>query len=228
MNPEFQRTIDEVFQRADVEHHPFFRALQSRALSPEEFRRGALQIYHVVHFFPRFLAALIANMDDHKERLDLVGNLYEEHGHMKEEHFHITTYRQFLDGAGISPEEILRSRPIPPVVAYTRGVYDLCLHHHYLEGAAALGVIEQIVAIVSPIVARAALEGGFIPRGKLVHFDDHAVLDVTHAQEIYAIADSYFGDPQNREHILLGLALGMYYHTRLYTDIFEFVKGGKK
>jgi pyrroloquinoline quinone (PQQ) biosynthesis protein C len=178
----------------------------------------------VLHFFPRFLAALISNIEHHNERLDLVGNLLEEHGHLKEEHFHITPYLAFLGGIGVSSEEVRRSRPIPGVVAYTRGVYDLCLHYPYLQGVAALGVIEQIVAMVSPIVTLAALEGGFIPKDKLVHFDGHAVFDVTHAQEIYRIAAPYFDRTDNREHISLGLALGMYYHLHAYEDIFRYLR----
>ena len=68
MNAEYQKAIDEVFRIADVRGNEFVRVLDAGSLTPDEFRRGALQMYHVVHFFPRFLAALIANIDDHKQR----------------------------------------------------------------------------------------------------------------------------------------------------------------
>lgn len=51
-----------------------------------------------------------------------------------------------------------------------------------------------------------------------MHFTDHEILDVQHANEIYeVVAMEYEG--QHKEAIDRGLHLGMYYHSRLYTDI---------
>jgi pyrroloquinoline-quinone synthase len=223
MNSNYQSAIDCLFQEAGLGETPYIRALKDGKLTVEQFRGGALQGYHVVRFFPRFIAALIANIDDHMERLDLIGNLLEEHGGLHEERFHVTTYKEFLYGLGISREEIEQSRPIPGVQAYNRALYDLCAHRPYLEGVAAMGVVEQVVAMVSPLVSTAALSTGLLSKERLRHFDGHAVIDVDHAQETYRIADRYFDDPELREQILTGLSLGMYYHLRLYEDMFNFV-----
>ena len=60
-----------------------------------------------------------------------------------------------------------------------------------------------------------------------MHFDGHAVFDVTHAEEIYRIAEPYFGQPDSREQIVLGFSLGMYYHLRLYEDVFNSIRANR-
>jgi pyrroloquinoline quinone (PQQ) biosynthesis protein C len=201
-----------------IEDHPLFCRLQGGALSPDQIRRLALQIHHVVDHFPRFLAALLANMPDYRLRMPLVDNLFEEHGRMNVRAVHVETYRDFLRATGLSAAEIEASRPAIPVVAYTRAVSDLCLHHPFPEGLGALGVIEEIVARASPIVARFALVNLGAGQGSLAHFADHAALDIGHANEIYEVAHSLPG-AEAREQVRRGMELGHYYHRRLYTDL---------
>ncbi len=211
-----------LFSRHQVEHHPLFERMRENRFSPPQAKEFALQIYHVVKHFPRFLSAIITNIPDYTLRMPLVENLFEEHGRMNVSQVHLETYKQFLFGIGITPDELAKSEPIIPVIAYNRAVTDLCLHYPYPEGLAALGVIEEIVARVSPLVG--AYATAYYQSGKrdLAHFTDHETLDVTHANEIYElVARIYEGD--NRALIERGLQLGMYYHTRLYSDILAHV-----
>lgn len=126
--------------------------LKEKRFSPEQAMRAALQIYHVVEHFPRFLSAILTQIPDYRLRMPLVENLFEEHGRMNVQRVHLETYKQFLSGIGVTPEHLAASEPIIPVIAYNRAVTDLCLHYPYSEGLAALGVIEEIVARVSPLV----------------------------------------------------------------------------
>jgi pyrroloquinoline-quinone synthase len=217
-----KRLTEQLFQTNDVERHPLFQHMVQQRFSPEQAKQAALQIYHVVEHFPRFLAAILTNIPDYRLRMPLVENLFEEHGRMNMNLVHLETYRQFLHGIGVTAEEIARSEPIVPVLAYNRAVTDLCLHYPFPEGLAALGVIEEIVARVSPIVGRYAL-ARYGEEPSLAHFTDHEKLDVTHANEIYEVAAQLY-EGENRPLIERGLQLGMYYHTRLYTDILEYVK----
>jgi pyrroloquinoline quinone (PQQ) biosynthesis protein C len=201
-----------------IEEHPLFRRLEGGTLSTPQVQQLALQIHHVVDHFPRFLAALLSNIPDYRLRMPLVDNLFEEHGRMNARAVHVETYRDFLRATGLSDADIAASRPAIPVLAYTRALSDLCLHHPFPEGLGALGVIEEIVARVSPIVARFALQNLGTGPGSLGHFADHATLDITHANEIYEVAFSLPG-ALAREQVQRGMALGLYYHRRLYTDL---------
>ena len=199
------------------EDHPFYRAMKDGSLSLEKAQQAALEIRHVVAHFPRFLAALIANIPDYRERMDLVENLYYEHGKMNESEVHEVTYRRFLHSLDISEEAIEAHEPGLPALVYTRAVHDLCLHQEIAEGFGAIGVIEEIVARVSIAVSHyAARHLGQV--GPDDHFGLHEVLDVTHADEIYALAEPYYKGT-GRQAVERGMRLGHYYHLRLYSDI---------
>jgi pyrroloquinoline quinone (PQQ) biosynthesis protein C len=131
---------------------------------------------------------------------------------------HSETYRTFLTGLKFTEQEILESEPSIPVVAYTRAVTDLCLHYNFLEGLAALGVIEEIVARVSPIVGRYCKQNFSAAGDSLFHFTSHETLDIEHANEIYEVVANFY-EGENKKVIEKGLSLGMYYHRRLYSDI---------
>ena len=215
---DFREAVSQLFTRNSVERHPLFLRLEAGKLSPAQVQALALQIHHVVDHFPRFLAALIANIPDYRYRMPLVDNLYEEHGRMKPHWVHIETYAEFLHALGVSRNDMNASRPLVPVIAYNRAITDLCAHHPFPEGLGALGVIEEIVARASVIVGRFAEKHFGSARGSLAHFGDHERLDVGHANDIYEIAAPFFkGD--TRPVVEQGLALGMYYHQRLYTDL---------
>jgi pyrroloquinoline-quinone synthase len=220
---DLKQGTEKLFAEQSIEEHTFFTALKENRLSANQVKEASLQIYHVVEFFPRFIAAVLTNIPDYKMRMPLVENLYEEHGNMNEKLVHSVTYKEFLTGLGITEIEIQSSKPSFPVIAYNRSISDLCLHYNYLEGLAALGVIEEIVARVSPIVGRYASTQYGSNNESLVHFTDHETLDVTHANEIYeVIATQYEGD--NKAVVDRGLNLGLYYHRKLYTDILEVVQ----
>lgn len=204
-----------LFGRQPIERHPLFALLASETTTDRQRAFVALQIYHVVSCFPRFLAALIGNLEDLGARLPLVGNLLEEHGNLDPAKAHVQSYVEFMTVRGIPTDAIRASRPIAPVIAYNRAVLDLCGRRDPLEGLAAMGVIEDIVARVSPIV-----NGLFAPRSTPSQdfFDDHEQLDVGHAVEIYElVAPHYHGDGKAR--IDLGLELGLYYHAGMYEDV---------
>lgn len=213
-----------LFEADPIERHPLMVALAARELSIDEMRRAALQIGHVVDHFPRLLAAMLSNLPDWRLRMPLADNLFEEHGRMNPRLVHAETYRRFLSGLGIGEGEIAASRPSVPVLAYDRAVLDLCMHHPPEEGLGALGVIEEIVARVSPIVSRSVPPSGVT--NATGHFSDHEVLDLTHADEIYDLAEHLVASNGGRDRAERGLELGWYYHRRLYTDVLALVRGG--
>jgi pyrroloquinoline quinone (PQQ) biosynthesis protein C len=206
-----------VFAREPIERHAFLVALERDELSAAQVRAIALQIFHVVDHFPRLLSALATNVPDWPRRLPVVENLWEEHGRRDPALVHVETYKRFLGSIGVEPAAIASNAPATAVIAYNRALRDLCLHYDYAEAFGALGVVEEIVARVSPIVARYATAKRGVARHELVHFADHEVLDVGHANEFYELAATEM--ERARAAIVRGMELGYYYHSRLYTDL---------
>jgi pyrroloquinoline-quinone synthase len=209
-----------LFANARIENHRLFELLARDQLSLDQARRIALEIYHVVDAFPRFLSAILTNIPDYRLRMPLVENLFEEHGRMEHARVHVETYKNFLRSLGIDEFQIAANQPLIPAIAYMRAIIDLCLHHPFAEGLGALGVIEEIVARVSPLVAGYAIRRSGDHRKALQHFGEHEVLDVTHAEEIYRIAGQLEGDEALRA-AEQGMSLGLYYHRRLYSDLVD-------
>jgi pyrroloquinoline quinone (PQQ) biosynthesis protein C len=205
--------VTSLFAAQKIETHPLFQALANPAASVAQRAFMALQIYHVVRCFPRFLAAMVSNLEELGDRMPLVENLLEEHGHLDPAKAHVQSYLEFLARQGIPETWIKASKPIAPVVAYNRAVLDLCARQHPLEGLAALGVIEDVVARVSPIVT--ALSVPAEQRGDF--FDEHAALDIGHAIELYELVVPHYAE--NAARIDLGLELGLYYHAGMYEAI---------
>jgi pyrroloquinoline quinone (PQQ) biosynthesis protein C len=209
-----------LFASQRVEQHALFRLLESDRLTPEEARAIGLDIFHVVDAFPRFLAAVLTHIADYRERMQLVENLYAEHGRMRAEHAHVVTYRSFLHALGISDARIDESKPGLAAQAYVRALLALCGREEPAEALGALGVIEEIVARVSPIVGRYGT--GRLRSGESLgsHFSLHEALDLSHADEIYELA-ARASARGCEEDVRRGIALGFYYQTRLYTDLVE-------
>jgi pyrroloquinoline quinone (PQQ) biosynthesis protein C len=214
----------DLIARAPVDEHPLFLALATDALDEAQVRLVGAQIFHVVDHFPRLLAAVLSSIPDWRLRMPLVENLYCEHGRMHPAEVHAVTYRRFLAALGVTDEELAGSRPAVAVVAYNRAVLDLCLHQPYPEALGALGVIEEVVARASPLVARFAARASQVSDADAVHFSDHATLDLSHADEIYQLAARclQMGSDARAERwaqVRRGVELGFYYHCRLYSDL---------
>lgn len=206
----------ELFSSAPPEAHPLVVAMNEGTLPLDQARHVALAIGDVVACFPRFLAAVIANIEDHRDRMELVENLYQEHGAMNPDKVHLVTYHGFLGTLGITDDEIASHTPGTSALSYNRAVMSLCRDQPVAEALGALGVIEEIVARVSLAVSRyAALVVNEAKSEE--HFSLHQTLDLEHADEIYALCEPHFvRDP---DAVTRGMRLGHRYHLGLYCDV---------
>jgi pyrroloquinoline-quinone synthase len=119
--------------------HPFFQRLAEASLSRLQLREFAQQYHIYCSYFPRYLAAVAANVPDDATRLSLVENLWEEHGEGNLEHSHRTLFCRFLTGVDVPEAEWQSARPLPSTAKYVEVLFDLCQHAHFLEGLGALG-----------------------------------------------------------------------------------------
>ncbi|ACE06558.1 hypothetical protein Aasi_1234 [Candidatus Amoebophilus asiaticus 5a2] len=210
--------VDKLYQIYPTVNHKLIVNISTLSYNLEEVHYIAKNIYYVVKNFPRFLSAITANMDNYLARMPLVENLFEEHGRMNLDHVHLRSYINFLNQIGIPTHDLDSFEPCAGVIAYVRSVLDLCLHYNYLEGLAALGVIEDIVHQVSPIIGQTTKKH-ISNINRVSHFSEHEVLDEQHSKEIYELLK--YNNEQEKQLIARGLTLGAYYHSKLYTDIVD-------
>lgn len=203
-----------------IESHPLLQALATDRLSPTEAQAVALDVFFVVRCFPQFLAGLISNLSDYRPRMPLVENLFEEHGRMKHAAVHEETFRLFLTGLGVEEERLAKSEPSIPALAYCRAMLSLCRSEPAPEALGALGVVEEIVARVSPLVSKYGLRHQLGAHASSAHFGVHEVLDLRHAEEIYELAARSTSDsPERWNQVTRGINMGIYLQRRLYSDL---------
>jgi pyrroloquinoline quinone (PQQ) biosynthesis protein C len=205
-----------------VEHsptvHPLFQLLQQDALDARERRGIGLDVYHVTAAFPRFLAAVVARIDDAQRRAPWVENLYCEQGGANPARAHLLSYRTFLRELAIDDAAIDRSRPGLAALCYSRALFDLCAQQPLAEAKAALSIIEDIVARVSPtLIEYARARSGIQDAGE--HFVIHSELDQDHAAMSYRECERDL--PRAAQLVERGLALGHHYQWQFYSQLVE-------
>jgi len=218
INPHIISEIKRTHEKVNITNHPLINRIVSSTPSMDANTIIARNFYHVTEHFPRFISAVITNMTNSYERMPLVENLFEEHGRMDPSKMHIKTYSQFLEEAGISVNRIKMDTPCLGVTTFIRAMIDTCLHYPYLEGLAAIGILEDMVQKISPIIGLHAKET-FSDISKISHFDTHAEIDIQHSHEIYALLK--FNSDEEIASVHRGLELGAYYYNRLFNDILQ-------
>lgn len=217
--PHVTAHAEAVLARVDIPRNPYFESLRSGAMSATGFRRSQEQFSFAVTHFPRPMAALLARLPHPSQRLDILRNLVEEHGHFREAAFHHVTFREFLVSLGCPRDRIDEVRPGPAVRAFNAILSAAAALEEVEVGVACLGVIEYAFADLSARIGEGVVRNGWVPADRLVHYKLHAEIDERHGQEFFAVVEPLWDDGRSRRHIEDGLELGVYAFDRLYRDL---------
>lgn len=223
-----RQTFDEFLAGQLEAHDPLNHSLLARGregkLDPTEMLAALGQLGHVVSAFPGFLAALLTQMPDARDRIPIVENLLEEHGNLHIEKAHVNTFALLVRSLGREAETLTRHAPIPGMRSYLRSMQYTCLHAPWLEALGLMSMIEMLFAHISPAITSAVVRSGRVPRESLAHFDLHENVDVDHAAGMFAVLKPHWDDDSSRRLIQDGLELGIYLDCQLMTDIESFGK----
>ncbi|MCY4045097.1 MAG: hypothetical protein OXE99_08455, partial [Cellvibrionales bacterium] len=80
LNPSIKDCLETVNYTLDIPNHPFFVALKKGEISKEAFLKTQVEFSHLVKFFNRPMAQVVANIPNVNHRMAIVDNLWEEHG----------------------------------------------------------------------------------------------------------------------------------------------------
>ncbi len=165
------------------------------------------------------MAALIARMPDPATRIDILHNIVEEHGDFREEQFHQNTFRRFLGTIGTRSPDEAGIEMWPAVHAFNNILMSACASDEIEVGVGCLGIIEYTFAEISTIIGKAVIANGWVGSRELVHYAQHAELDVRHADEFFALVEPCWDVAQKRAAIQQGLELGAYAFDQLYRSL---------
>jgi len=212
--PQVQKLADVVLQERPILEGAFFKALPTMPL--EIFRKTQQQFYFAVDYFSRPMSALVARLPFHKDRIDIIHNIVEEHGDFSVNRYHSNTFRQFL--CTIDAE--VPSQISAHVDAFNFTLMGVCANEDPILAVACNGIIEYAFADISAYLGRTVVDREWVSEEDLVHYNLHAHIDKRHAEELFKIIEPYAEDPKAREMVIAGLRLGAYIFNRLYEDLY--------
>lgn len=163
----------------ELDRTPFLSRCRSGEVTREELRRFVVQQYFYSRHFTRYLCALLSNIENERDRLELMENLLEEigFGHAGEIP-HSQLYRQMMTAMGIRPSE---EKELETTRALVATMYECCRSQSAVVGLAALclGAEAIVPHLYSQIVEGFSAVGE--PMQNLEFFRLHIAEDDAHA-----------------------------------------------
>ncbi len=198
-------------------NRPYFSSLLSGKMKKGAFILSQQAFYHAVSYFSKPMCLLASRIDSAHARMQIIENLYEEHGEMKMEAFHESTFKQWLQELSPGAEENL---PLVPCVdSFNSTLLGICQGAPVEKGVCSLGTIEYMFSNISKYIAETTVQLQWISRKNLVHYDLHADLDIKHSRDFFEIIDKL--QQPNMASCIEGIHLGIFMFSRLYDDLHD-------
>ena len=215
-------TIDVVLEETGHDKNPYFVSLRDGSFAFDDFVETQIQFYFIVEFFSRPMAAVAAKIPDAGMRLEILRNVWEEHGEGDLTSAHGATFQEFLRRlAGVTPEDLERRTLWPEARLFDTALAGASVLDEYLVSVAMLGMIERMFVNISSWIGRGVVARGWLAEDKIIHYDLHEVLDVRHSQDFFdVLAVRWENDQDARYYIEQGMRLGATAFDTLYRGLY--------
>ena len=222
-NKNLLQLIEIILADCQYRDNPYFRALNDGSFSKQDFIETQIQFFWAVVFFSRPMAALAAKIPTPELRLEIVRNVWEEHGEGKLNKIHGTTFLEFLSRiGGITPEQIEERVLWPEVRAFNTTLSGACVLDDYLTGVGVMGMIERMFADISAWIGRGVVARGWLSEDRMIHYSLHEKLDIKHSDDFFNILEQAWNrSDQDRNAIEQGLWMGAYIFNGLYEGLYR-------
>lgn len=215
--------IEKILKETNYQNNPYFKSLHDGSFDKEDFIETQIQFYFAVVFFNRPMSALAAKIPSPKLRLEVLRNVWEEHGEGNISLSHGSSFLEFLEKIGnISIEEINQRALWPEVRSFNTCLSGACILDDFIIGVGAMGMIERMFCDISSIIGNGIIKRKWLSEEELVHYNVHAELDIKHSEDFFnIIAESWDKSDENKYFIEQGLRLGATIFNNLYKGLYE-------
>jgi pyrroloquinoline-quinone synthase len=215
--------VERVRVATPYRENPYFVALREARFDLDDFVETQIQFYFAVVFFGRPMAAVAARIPNARLRVEVLRNVWEEHGEGSDGDTHGSTFLTLLQRLrGVTPEEVEARALWPEVRAFNTLLTGACVMDEYVVGTAVMGMIERMFSDISAWIGGAIVERGWLPAEQMIHYGLHQTLDVRHADDFFAVLEQpWERDPAARYLIEQGLRLGAFAFNRFYEDLYR-------
>lgn len=210
--------IEKVLSDTDYFNNPYFTNLREKTFEKEDFVETQIQFYSAVIFFSRPMAALAAKIPTPELRLEVLRNVWEEHGEGSLTQGHGKTFLEFLKRLGNIQEDQVYLRGLwADVRIFNTTLSGVTVLDDFIIAVGVLGIIERMFADISAWIGQGVVENGWLSEGQLIHYKLHQALDIKHSDDFFKILETPFTkSAENRYLIEQGLRLGATLFNNMY------------
>jgi len=217
-----EERIDEILADCGFRENPFFKALKDGSFEKEDFIETQIQFFFAVVFFNRPMAILAAKIPTADLRMEVVRNVWEEHGEGDVGKIHRNTFVDLLGRMGDVTEADIEKRYLwPSVRIFNTTLVGACTLDEYLVAVGAMGIIERMFCEISAWIGQSIVDHGWITEDRLIHYNLHKDLDVRHSQDFFdVVKPSWEASKENQYYIDQGLSMGASLFNWLYQELY--------
>jgi hypothetical protein len=215
--------VQNICQRYSVTANDYFIALVRGEFNKQDFVETQVQFESAVTHFVNPMRALSMNISGAQLRAGVVSNIADELGNGDEKQSHRMTFIDFLNRLDKNAIRTLEAREVWPEVAKFNALLDdACSGAQILRGAAVMGIIEQMFATISGVIARDVVAQEWLTEGEMVHYALHEELDHQHAEDFFLLLDAgWQNGGAEKAAIIAGFEEGAAGFFALYDGLFH-------
>lgn len=215
--------IERVLKDTNYFENPYFVNLREKTFERADFCETQIQFFYAVIFFSRPMAALAAKIPTPELRLEVLRNVWEEHGEGSLSHGHGTTFLEFLKRLGnVTPDDVYRRGLWADVRIFNTTLSGVSVLDDFIVAVGALGMIERMFSDISAWIGQGVIANGWLAEGEMIHYKLHQELDIKHSEDFFKILDGPFQKSAgNRYLIEQGLRLGATLFNNLYAGLWN-------
>ncbi len=214
--------IRRVLDETDYANNPYFSALRDGSFAKEDFVETQIQFYNAVTFFSRPMAAVAAKIPSAKARVEVLRNVWEEHGEGATIDQHGATFLELLRRLDAITEADVDRRVLwPEVRMFNTTLVGACVLDEYLVGVGVMGTIERMFAEISSWLGEIIVERGWLSADELIHYSLHRELDVRHAADFFEVLQPAWESREDRYYVAQGIRLGAHSFDTLYRGLYR-------
>ena len=218
-----RETIEEILSDINYRDNPYFVSLRDGTMDKEDFVETQLQFFGAVVFFSRPMAAVAAKIPGAQRRLEVIRNVWEEHGEGDARLMHGTTFEVLLSKLGVADREEVEKRALwPEVRQFNTTLTGAYVMDEFLVGVSVLGIIEHMFSDISGMIGRGIVERGWISEDEMIHYNLHEELDIKHSQDFFdVVMPNWDAGGDERYIIEQGLWLGAHAFNNMYLGLYN-------
>jgi pyrroloquinoline-quinone synthase len=221
----FDSKVKSVLDTNDFVENEFFKNLR-KDMRKEDFIKTQRQFYYAVIHFVSPLAFVAAAIPSYEERVNIIKNLWEEHGEGDMNQTHGQTFKELLRRLTGETDPVIPAAG-EGVIKFNSTLDTVSKNASFLVSVAMVGMIERMFADISSYIGAAITERGWLEWERIIHYSVHQELDCIHAEDFFSIVRPYYNDEEKRKLIDEGLELGVRTFLDLYSDLNKLIISSK-